>query len=575
MNAPGPRCFAFGRFRLDPVRGELSSGGAGIELRPKALAVLHYMLSHPQRLVGKDELLAAVWGKVVVTDDSLVQCVREIRQALGDADQRLIRTIPRSGYLFAGDVTPEAPMPLSERAPAPAAVEAPASRLRTVTARLRGSRSFAAGAAAAVLALAVAGSIAFRSSEPKPGVAGAPPLSIVVLPLANIDGDPEHEYFAAGLTSDLTTDLGRIPFGHVISHGSARAYRDQAVDARQIGRELGTRYVLEGSVQRLGDAVRVNLRLVETANGAQRWAERFDAPRAELPQLQAGILRRIGQTLQVRLLESEADRSIRERSSNPDAQDLLMRGLALWERRRPADNAQARELFRQALIADPGFSLAWVGLANTHISDLHAGWVDQRQSALDEARQALERAYTIGPRHRDVNAGRGTVLFFEGDIEGSLAAFDNEIEANPGNALAHVWRGLMLISLGRAHDAVPAVQRGIALSPRDIDLNVFYRSLAHAEFSLGRFDEAVAWSQKAVGHSPSYAKGYAFLAAAAALQGDRATAVGAVDAFGRLQPKYSSIVAFRNSMMPGEARMFDATPRFWEGLQKAGLAPGR
>jgi tetratricopeptide (TPR) repeat protein len=131
----------------------------------------------------------------------------------------------------------------------------------------------------------------------------------------------------------------------------------------------------------------------------------------------------------------------------------------------------------------------------------------------------------------------------------------------------------MLISLGRAAEALPAVQRGMALSPRDIDLNVFYRSLSHAEFSLGRFEEAVAWSQKAVGHSPSYAKGYAFLAAAAAMQGDRATAVGALDAFRRLQPKYSSIAAFRKSMMPGEARMFDATPSFWGGLQQAGLPP--
>jgi TolB-like protein/DNA-binding winged helix-turn-helix (wHTH) protein/Tfp pilus assembly protein PilF len=573
MNAPGPRCFAFGRFRLDPVHGELSSCGASIDLRPKALAVLHYLLEHPQRVVGKDELLAAVWGKVVVTDDSLVQCVREIRQALGDTDQRLIRTIPRSGYLFADEVTPEVPMPLGERGAATGApTEAAPSRWPAVAKRLRGSRSFAAGAAAAVLALAVAGSIAFRSGAPQPGAA-TPPLSIVVMPLANIDGDPEHEYFAAGLTSDLATDLGRLPDGHVISYGSARAYRGRAVDARQVGQELGVRYVLEGSVQRLGDQVRVNLRLVDAASGAQRWAERFDASRAELPQLQAGILRHIGQTLEVRLLESEAERSVRERSINPDARDLLMHGWALWERRRPADNAQARELFRRALDVDPNFSLAWVGIANTHISDLHAGWTDERQSALDQAGQVLERAYAIGPRHRDVNFGRGTVLFFQGDIEAALAAFDREIEANAGNALAHVWRGLMLISLGRAAEAVPAVQRGMALSPRDIDLNVFYRSLAHAEFSLGHFDEAVAWSRKAVGHSPSYAKGYAFLAAAAALQGDRATAVGALEAFRRLQPKVGSNAAFRNSMMPGEVRMFDATPRFWEGLREAGLPP--
>jgi tetratricopeptide (TPR) repeat protein len=130
----------------------------------------------------------------------------------------------------------------------------------------------------------------------------------------------------------------------------------------------------------------------------------------------------------------------------------------------------------------------------------------------------------------------------------------------------------MLISLGRAAEALPSIERGIVLSPRDVDLNVFYRSMAHANFSLGRFDQAVSWSQKAVGHTPTYVKGYAFLAAAAALNGDSSTAASALESFRRLQPKYVSVGAFKQSMMPGEARMFDATPRFWEGLQKAGLS---
>jgi tetratricopeptide (TPR) repeat protein len=166
---------------------------------------------------------------------------------------------------------------------------------------------------------------------------------------------------------------------------------------------------------------------------------------------------------------------------------------------------------------------------------------------------------------------RGYTLFFQGDIETALDAFDREIESNPGNALAHVWRGLMLVSLGRPAEALPAVERGIALSPRDVDLPVFYRSMAHPCFSLARYDDARAWAQKAVGHTPGYAKGHAFVAAAAALGGDRAAAARAIESFRALQPQLASVAAFRRSLMPGELRMFDATPRFWEALQTAGL----
>ena len=574
MNAPGPRCYIFEDFRVDPLRGRLTRDGVTIELRPKSLSVLHYLVSHPQRPVGKDELLDAVWGKVVVTEDSLVQCIREIRQALGDTEQRLIRTIPRSGYIFVAPVLQEIPAPFGEPSPTlPKKKQAWSELVAGVP------RWWAAGILGAIASAGLAWALAVAHSAPPDGgtaaiaarTGSAPPLSIAVLPLANIEADPAQEYFADGLTNDLTTDLGRIPTSLVISHNSARSYKGKDADGRRVGRELGVRYVLEGSVQRLNGDVRVNLRLIETDTGAQRWAERFEGPRADLPNMQTDIARRIARTLKVELLEAEAERSARERTLNPDVQDLVMRGWALWERRQPAYNAQARALFEQAVVADPTSSLAWVGLANTHVSDLHAGWSANRQASLRAAELATSRAYDVGPRHREVNAARGYVLFFQGDIEAALAAFDEEIETNAGNALAHVWRGLMLISLAKPAEALPSVERAITLSPRDIDMNVFYRSMAHAEFSRGRYDRAQEWSQKAVGHTPKYVKGYAFVAASAALNGDQATAAGAVDTFTRLQPEYTSIAAFRQSLMPGETRMFDATPRFWEALQKAGL----
>jgi TolB-like protein/DNA-binding winged helix-turn-helix (wHTH) protein/Tfp pilus assembly protein PilF len=574
MNAPAPCCYSFGSFRLDPLRGKLTDGSRPIELRPKSLAVLQQLVANPQRLLIKDELLSAVWGQVVVTEDSLVQCVREIRQALGDENQHLIRTIPRSGYMFVAAVAQE-PVHFDLPAPpdAPRPVHNPSWREHVAT--IAGKRFaiaalIACAAIAAIVWLSLAMQRDRQAADANGGAAPKSRVSIAVLPLANIGQDPEQQLFADGLTTDLTTDLARIPASLVISHNSVRGYKEKSPDTKTVARQLGVRYVVAGSVQRLDDNVRVNLSLSDTDSGAQLWAERFDGRRSELPRMQADVVRRIAQTLQVQVLEAEADRSLRENALNPNAHDLFLRGWALWERRQPAENVRARDLFAQSVAADPKFALAWVGLANTHLSDLHAAWVDDRQRTLREAEQALERAYAVGPRQREVNAGRGYVLFWQGSIELALAAFDNEIENNPGNALAHVWRGLMLISLGRPAEAIPSIERGIALSPRDQDLNIFYRSMAHAYFSLGRFDQAVTWAEKAIAHSPRYAKGYVFLAAAASLKGDQARAKSALEEFRRLQPKYDSVAAFRAHLMPGEVRMFEATPRFWEALQKAG-----
>jgi TolB-like protein/DNA-binding winged helix-turn-helix (wHTH) protein/cytochrome c-type biogenesis protein CcmH/NrfG len=576
MDGPGARSFAFGPFHFDPLRGLLRNGSERLELRPKCQAVLQYLLANPQRTVAKDELLDAVWGKVVVTEDSLVQCIGDIRQALGDDGQRVIRTIPRRGYLFVPSVSEidagasgaplvDVPVPASNAVGSP--FERPARR------RARMSAPVLAGLFG-LTAVALLISAAWGWN----GVAAALSRNadlrshaIAVLPQVNIDGDPVQEHLALGITSDLSTDLARVPGFLVISPGTALAFRDRRVGVADAAREFGVRYVVDGSVQRLSEDVRVNLRLIDAHTGAQKWAERFQGPRTDLPQLQVDVIRRIAQTLQIRLLESEAERIAREHTANPDAHDLTMRGWALWERRRPSDNAQAQALFRQAVALDPGDPLAWVGLANTLLSALDAGWTDDRPAALDQARQAMGRADAIGPRQHDAGAGRGHVLFFGGDIEAALAAFDQEVEADPGNALAHVWRGRMLISLGRAGEAIAAIERAMALSPRDVDMSLFCRSLAHAHFSQARYGEAADWAHKAVGLSPDDVKGHALLAAASALRAGPSTAAGELEQVRRLQPGFDSVAAFRQGLTPGERRTFDATPRFWEGLHAAGL----
>jgi adenylate cyclase len=243
MPEVGEKVFSFESFTLDLRRGCLRREDREVELRPKSFEVLRYLVENAGRLVSKDELIRAVWPNVIVTDESLTRCVSDARLALGDNDQTIIKTVPRRGYLFAAPVSlpPERP-----------------DREDAIDRQPVGT-----------------------AAKPEPRET-APLLSIVVLPFANLGGGTEQDYFVDGITESLTTDLSRIRGAFVIASNTASAYRGKAMDARQIGRELGVRYVMEGSVQSGADRIRVNAQLIDAETGAHLWAERFDKPRADV-----------------------------------------------------------------------------------------------------------------------------------------------------------------------------------------------------------------------------------------------------------------------------------------------------
>jgi adenylate cyclase len=223
------------------------------------------------------------------------------------------------------------------------------------------------GVAGAALLLMLAGGLWWVSTQSGPGTTEAPRLSLVVLPFDNLSGDPDQEYFADGITEDLTTDLSRLPGSLVIARNSAFTYKGKVVDPKQVGRELGVRYVLEGSVRRIGNDVRVNAQLIDTKTGAHLWADRFDSNLTDLGQLQNEITGRIASSLNVELIEAESRRSLQEHAARPDAVDLTMRGLAVWWRPRSKENnKEARALFAQALQLDPQYPDALAGLAVTY-----------------------------------------------------------------------------------------------------------------------------------------------------------------------------------------------------------------
>ena len=553
--------FWFEGFRLDATRRTLHRGGAAVDLRAKCFDLLTCLARHAGRVVTKNELIETVWPGVVVTDESLTRCVSDIRQALGDTAQHIVKTVPRQGYMLASPVSFGEAAALS---PAGATIPAPRPQVD------RRRASLAAGALVVAAALAL---VAWRPWAPSAG--SAPPLSIIVLPLANLSDDPGQQYFAEGLTEDLTTDLSRIPDSFVIARGTADTYRGRPVDVRQIGREVGVRYVLEGSAQRLDDVVRLNLRLVDAENGRELWAERMDGSRRDLVELQSAVTGTVARTLQIQMVEAESQRSRRLRPNNPDAQDLAWQARAAAERRTPESVATARELLLRAVKMDPTSAASWSALSYTYTTDLMSRWMNLRGAPQEEwlrrAGEAAEKAYALDPNHADALGAMGRVLQARGQPAQALAMFLRQVEVNPNDAPGWLGAGYAYATLGKPDESIAANERALRLSPRDARLFSFMVVIAAAHLLAGRDQEAVAWARRSIAARPYYSIPYAWLAAAAANTGDMATAREAIAEFKRLQPDYS-LAKFRAEKHGDNPQFLAQRERFYQGLQLAGLA---
>jgi adenylate cyclase len=352
--------------------------------------------------------------------------------------------------------------------------------------------------------------------------ANAPPLSIVVLPFANTARDSEQEYFAEGMTEDLTTDLSRIPGSFVIAPSTAFSYRGKPIDVRQIGRELSVRYVLQGSVRRIMDSLRINAQLVDTGNASQLWAERFDGQIAQLAKVQDRVTERIAGALNVTLIDIESQRALRERPNNPDAVDLTMQGLALLNKPASRESMQrARELFEKALRLSPDHLPALNGLANVMLIEWGSTWYtgssDEHLEALD---RIVNQALAIKPDDALATYFHGYVLKrLRKNLNQALVAFERAIAIDPNLAVAHNYVGQIKVFLGRASEAAEHTLKAIQLSPRDPQLTEWYYQLAITYIHQQRYDEAVEWARRGVQVNPNLRYPYRVLAAALALSG--------------------------------------------------------
>jgi adenylate cyclase len=457
----------FEGYTLDIARNSLRTADRKVALRRKSFELLRYLAENPDRVVTKGELLKAVWPDVVVTEESLTHCVSEVRQAIGDSKQTIIETVPRRGYRFAATVS------------------------RTVT------NAGASPSATAEVMGAPSGSDAGQGLD-RP--------SIAVLPFANLSGDPQQDYFSDGITEDITTELSRFSELIVIARNSAFQYKAKAVDVRQVGRELGARYVLEGSVRRSGDRMRITAQLIDAVTGAHRWAERYDRELVDVFAVQDEVARAIVAILAAHVTRAEIERVLLKPPAAWEAYDYYLRGAEAFflhtNRRTKTSLYDSRRLLEQSLAIAPDYARAAAMLSRTHV-DAYVEPFDGdylSPAALDRALELAETAVRLDARLPQARAQLGHVLLYKRQHDAAIAEFERAFALNP-NFIDHRYAQALTLA-GEHARAIEVLEANIRLDPLQ-PLLFGFAQRGYANYMLKRYGEAVRLFRECALRSPN------------------------------------------------------------------------
>jgi adenylate cyclase len=459
----------------------------------------------------------------------------------------------------------------------------PASRVPIVPRWRRGSVTAIVGIVSMALLIAAAawwGWPAMRSPSTQPAAVSAiaasipqprvaPRLSIVVLPFTNLSSDPDQQYFADGVTEDLTTDLSRLAGMLVISRNTAFTYRNKVIDTKQIGHDLGVRYVLEGSVQRSGNRLRVTAQLIDAATDAHLWAERFDSDTGDLFALQNEITRRIAIALNVELIGAEAARL----TDHPDALDYILRGRAAFLKPlSPEAYAEAIDQFERALTLDSGSVEAQSALAGSLAGRVMEGMTASRSADIRRAEALAGQALAASPRSPFAHFARGQVLRAQDRYREAVPQYEAAIAFNRNWVGAISALADCKLHAGPIEEVIPLVEQAIRLSPRDPDISNMYGRIAIAHLLQSRIDEAIVWSEKSRDANPARAFPHSALAAAFALKGETERAAAELAEAQKLNYDFYRSLArlkARYFEIPEIRALFEAT--YGAGLRKAGV----
>jgi TolB-like protein/cytochrome c-type biogenesis protein CcmH/NrfG len=489
-------------YELDVDRRELKHAQLPIHVEPQVFDLLVYLVQNRDRVVSKDDVIASVWGGRIVSDSTLTSRINAARTAVGDSgdDQKLIRTIARKGLRFVGAVRakPDALEPAHDIGPPPDGMHERARQ---------------------TLAL-----------PDRPAIA--------VLPFVNISGDPEQEYFSDGISEDIITALSKLRWFFVIARNSSFTYKGKAVHLKQVASELGVGYVVEGSVRKGGDRVRITVQLNDVATGSHVWAERYDRALADVFAVQDEITEAIVAAIEPQLYAAENFHAKRKPPDSMDAWDLVMRALSHYWRVTRQDNVVAQALLEKAISIDPNYGQALGVLATSHTFCAHMGWEDMARTAPLAERAALAAIHsdTEDPWAHHALA---CVYLFARRFDDSLAEFELALRLNPNFSLAQGYYGLALSYCGRWQEASEAAGRALRLSPRDPFSAVYYGIAAYAQFIGRNYDEATRLAREGIRERRDFVGAHRVLTAAAGMAGQTDAAKLALQALRRAQPNIS------------------------------------
>lgn len=510
--------FSFADQTLDTDRRELRRGEVLVALEPQVFDLLMYLVRNRDRVVSKDDLIAAVWGGRIVSDSTLTSRINAARRAIGDDGerQRLIRTVARKGFRFVAAVRAEAP------------------------------------------------------PQPAPESAALLPLpdrpAIAVLPFVNMSGEAEQDYFSDGISEDLITALSRLRWFFVIARNSSFVYKGKPVHLSRVAAELGVRYVVEGSVRKSGNRVRITAQLNDVANGSHIWAERYDRDLADVFAVQDEITEAIVAAIEPQLYAAENFRAQRKAPDSLDAWDLVMRALSYYWRVTRQDHVVAQALLEKAIDFDPGYGQALGVLAASYVFSAHMGWIDMPEATAKAERAALASIRADG-EDPWAHYALGYVCLLTRRFDDSLAEFELALRLNPNFSLAQGFYGLALSYYGRWQEASEAARRAMRLSPRDPFSALYCGIGAYAQFLGRNYDEAMRMSRQAIRQRGDFVGAHRVLTSAAGMAGQKDAARVALQELRRVQPNIS--LAWIAEQMP--IKQDADREHYLEGFRRAGL----
>ena len=520
--------FLFAGHTLDTDRRELRRGADVVAVEPQVFDLLVYLVQNRDRVVSKDDLIASVWRHRIVSDSTLTSRINAARKAVGDSgeEQKLIRTVPRKGLRFVGDVH------------APANAEPAAHNA----------------------------AVADEMHEPRTALPLPDRPAIAVLPFVNLSGEAEQEYFSDGISEDIITALSKLRWFFVIARNSSFVYKGKSVHMKQIAEELGVAYVVEGSVRKEGDRVRIAAQLNDVATGSHIWAERYDRGLADVFAVQDEITEAIVAAIEPQLYAAENFRARRKPPDSMDAWDLVMRALSHYWRVTRQDNLVAQALLEKAIAIDPNYGQALGVLATSHTFVAHMGWADI-ETSMPIAERAALAAIRADSEDPWAHLALALVYLFGRRFDDSLAEMELALRLNPNFSLAQGYYGLVLSYCGRWWEGDIAVQRALRLSPRDPFSSVYKGIAAYAQFIAGDYGKAMQLAREAIRQRADFVGAHRVLTAAAGMAGESEVAANALREVRRTQPNISLAWLLTKMPIKEAAEM----QRYVEGFRRAGL----